>query len=111
MNPSLASSELDRTPLGVARRPLAWRVLAVLTGTLVLAAASRLTVPMIMQTPAVTLIGKALCLAIGGAGLAAMIGSGPAMAAGVASFVLGGLLTAAIGALALKGVGQRFAAL
>lgn len=193
MTQSLASVATDRTPLGVAHRPLAWRIVAVLAGTIVLAAASRIEVPMIpvpmtMQTLAVTLIGalygwrlgaitvgvwllqgavglpvfaggaggivkfmgptagylfafpivaavtgwlvergwnaerpllafaamligNALCLAIGGAVLAAMIGFGPAMTAGVAPFILGGILKSAIGALALKGLGQRFAAL
>ncbi|MFO1104892.1 MAG: biotin transporter BioY [Amaricoccus sp.] len=191
MSRSLSLS--DRTPLGVASRSLAWRVVAVLIGTVVLAAASRIEVPMVpvpmtMQTLAVTLVGalygwrlgaitvgvwllegavglpvfaggasgvakfvgptggylvgflfaaaatgwlvergwdgdrpvrafaamlvgNALCLAIGATWLAVLIGTGPVIAAGVTPFLLGGVLKSAIGALALRGVGRRFAAL
>lgn len=62
MHNTVVPSRADRTPLGIAARPMIWRVVAVLLGTVVLAAASRVEVPMIpvpmtMQTLAVTLIG------------------------------------------------------
>lgn len=51
-------------------------------------------------------LGNALCLAVGGAWLAAMIGVEKAFFAGVAPFVLGGLLKSLIGAVTLTALAR-----
>jgi biotin transport system substrate-specific component len=55
---------------------------------------------------AAMVIGNGLCLAIGGAWLAALIGAEAAWASGVAPFILGGALKAALGAALLCGAGR-----
>lgn len=52
-------------------------------------------------------LGNLLCLAIGGAWLAAMIGLEKAFFAGVAPFLLGGLLKSAIGAVTLMALARK----
>ncbi|WP_152046013.1 biotin transporter BioY [Aureimonas psammosilenae] len=54
------------------------------------------------------LVGNALCLAVGGLWLAALIGFEKAMLVGVVPFILGGVLKSALGAAVLKALPGRW---
>lgn len=60
----------------------------------------------VIRSTVAHLSANALCLAIGGAWLAAMIGSEKAWLFGVAPFILGGVLKSALAAAVLKGIKQ-----